>query len=602
MSTAVITSWLLTYLVHSTLLIGAALVTARSLGDRNFALQEILLRGALIAGILTATLQVGLGVEPVSGALTVDRLVIMEHPAATTGATSEAGPDAIAVSTPPSTQGGVEVAWPLALLSLWGVGAALGLTVFIRSIIDLRNLLETRRFRPTGRLFDRLAVAMGLRRPVRLSTSPAIAVPFATGIRQPEICCPERVGDLDAEHKKGLFAHELAHLARRDPAWQLLYRLGEAILFVQPLNRLIRRRLEEIAEHLTDERAVACTGDRLGLARSLVVVAHWGVSNPPGLPAIGFAAGSRLDRRLRHLLSGTVEQHLPARWTAPLLTAALAVGVLLLPAIAPRVVHADVTVFGPDANPIHTPSPTKSATDDSAGPAPQPVEPSPPVVPVPEAVPAIGSTPRAPAAPQPVAAPASPAKPAPPVESELPASPVAEVSPVPEPVPVAPAPPSETVDPAPVPPTRIPDVRSREKAREHHHAEEGVRERSETRARQRAREVVAEARELEREATERARLTEVERETLRREARELARQAEVEAREQAQRARETVRITAAEREELRPQAEALRTAARERAREDSEKAREQARALAERARRLAEEAEAERRMEEQRQD
>ena len=71
MSTATTTTWLLTYLAHSTILLGVAWLIARFLGDRRLALQEILLRIALVGGLLTSTLQVGLGVEPVGGSLAI---------------------------------------------------------------------------------------------------------------------------------------------------------------------------------------------------------------------------------------------------------------------------------------------------------------------------------------------------------------------------------------------------------------------------------------------------------------------------------------------------------------------------------------------------
>ncbi len=308
MSTTIITSWLLTYLIHSTILLGAAWFVSRFLGESRLALQETLLRTALIGGLLTTTLQVGVGVEPIGGALAIDGLVgpdaVTAVSARNDGVTISVAAPNITLSTPPTVPDRVGGFWPIALLSLWGCGSLLALLVLGRSALDLRRLLNTRRFHPAGRLVERLATAMGLSRPVRLSTSAAITVPFATGIRQPEICCPERVCNLAIEHQTGLFAHELAHLARRDPAWKLLYRLGEAFLILQPLNRLVRRRLEEIAEHLTDERAVACTGNRLGLARCLVVVAHWGMSSGLGVPATAFAAGPRLDRRVRRLLEG----------------------------------------------------------------------------------------------------------------------------------------------------------------------------------------------------------------------------------------------------------------------------------------------------------
>ena len=411
MSTAIITSWLLTYLIHSTVLLGAAWLVARSLGCRRLALQEILLRTALIGGLLTTTLQVGLGVEPVGGALAVADLSQTEIGAATTTVGVIASD--LSLSPAPDLSSQTLASWPVALISLWALGSMFALLTLGRSILDLRRLLETRRFRPAGRLLDRLAEAMGLRKSVRLSTSAAIAVPFATGITKPEICCPERVGDLAFEHQKSLFAHELAHLARRDPAWQLLYRLGESILFLQPLNRLVRRRLEEIAEHLTDERAVACTGDRLGLARCLVVVAHWGISDVPGMPATAFAAGPRLDRRVRHLISGAADQHRNARWTAPLVIALMSGSVVLLPAIAPSAVHADISPTDSDTVPAQTWS---TSTDNPeaatpATPAPPAVRPSSvvprPVAPVTDAAPVHDVVPRSPAEPRPVTAPSS---------------------------------------------------------------------------------------------------------------------------------------------------------------------------------------------------
>jgi len=607
MSTATITTWLLTYLAHSTILLGAAWLIARFLGDRRLAIQEILLRTALVGGLLTATLQVGLGVESVGGSLAIADLSPAEVVASNGYTAARIAAGETTFSPTPATQSPPRGIWPVALLSLWVLGSMLALLILGRSIVDLRRLLKTRRFRPAGRLLDRLAAAMGLRQSVRLSTSAAVAVPFATGIRQPEICCPERVSDLAFEHQKSLFAHELAHLARRDPAWQLLYRLGEAILFLQPLNRLVRRRLEEIAEHLTDERAVACTGDRLGLARCLVVVAHWGISDSPGVPATAFAAGPRLDRRVRHLISGAVGQHRNARWTAPLLIALVVGSVVLLPAIAPNSVHADISPSSSDAVAAQTWS---TSTDDPeaeapAAPAPPAKPPSSkaprPVAPVTDVAPAPDVVPFSPVEPRPVSAPAPAVQPAP----EAP--PRSEADPASPSTPSTPEPPPRADEPAPVEPEERERARTREEARARHR--EAQRERAEVQARTReqaraleteARALADQARELAREAAERSRLTDAERAKLRDEARELRSQAEIEAREHSRLAAEQLRFTEAEREEMRRRVAELHAESRKQARETAREAREQARELAEQARRLAEEAEAERQMEEER--
>jgi beta-lactamase regulating signal transducer with metallopeptidase domain len=607
MSTPTIASWLLTYLIHSTVLLGAAWLMTRVLGDRRLALQETLLRTALIGGLLTTTLQVGFGVEPVGGAMAIadfsqTKVFAASDTAADGGVTRDT-----ALSPTSSIRHHLD-SWPVALLSLWALGSLLALLVLARSIVDLRRLLKTRRLRPGGRLLDCLAAAMGLRKSVRLSTSAAIAVPFATGIRRPEICCPERVEDLAYEHQKSLFAHELAHLARRDPGWQLLYRLGEAILFLQPLNRLVRCRLEEIAEHLTDDRAVACTGDRLGLARCLVVVAHWGISDSPGVPATAFASGPRLDRRVRHLISGAVGQHGNARWTAPLLIALVVGSVVLLPAIAPSSVHADISSPGSDAVPTQMWSTSKVDPEAEAprAPAPPAVPPANdlprPVAPVTDAVPAPDASPCASIQPRAVAAPAPAVEPAP---APSPRSKTEPALPAP---PTAPEPPAKREKTAPEEPTTSERARTRDEARDQQRETHRERSEAELRAREQARALEAEARAFTDQAREQARqfaeqlsrLTDAEREKLREDARELRKRAEVEAREHSMQTAERMRLTDAEREEMRRRVEALHAESRELAREAGREAREQAREVAERARRLAEEAEAERQVEEER--
>ena len=625
MSTTIITSWLLTYLVHSTILLGAAWLVSRFLGESRLALQETLLRTALIGGLLTTTLQVGVGVEPLGGALAIDGLVGPDAVTAASvrndGVTMSVAAPNINLSTPPTVSDRTGDFWPIALLSLWGCGSLLALLVLGRSALDLRRLLNTRRFRPAGRLVERLATAMGLSRPVRLSTSAAIAVPFATGIRQPEICCPERVCDLAVEHQTGLFAHELAHLARRDPAWQLLYRLGEAFLILQPLNRLVRRRLEEIAEHLTDERAVACTGDRLGLAHCLVVVAHWGMSSGLGVPATAFAAGPRLDRRVRRLLEGGVAAKMtPARMT-PLVVCLLAAAAFTLPVVSSVPAHAELTRAGSDAASIKTwsdadeaPSEVPPAPDQPA-PAPAPAlapaseaapisvaAPAPGVVPAPQAAPASELAPVPVVAPAPAVAPAAAAAPALRDESAPPGSPT------------APKPPPRVDEPMPEDAAQSQSERTSEETgnrrqelrRERSEAEALARERARSHSEE-SRAFAAQARELARQAAEEGRLTDADYEKLRSEVREHVRAAAERLRATAERSRQiareaaqSARLTDAEREEIRRRVEKLRTKARELAREAGREDGERSRDILEKARRLAEEAEAARHAEEER--
>ena len=577
MSTTTIASWLLTYLIHSTVLLAVAWLVSRMLNEHRLALQETFLRLALIGGLLTSILQVGLGVVPLAGEFAID---VVERPQTvfTTSAglngltTLASAPDVASASGFALRKSTIE-SWAGALLTLWGAGSLLALLALGRSSLDLRRLLQTRRFRPAGRLIERLATAMGLGRRILLSTSKAIAVPFATGIRKPEICCPERVCDLAIEHQTGLFAHELAHLARRDPAWQLFYRLGEAILYLQPLNRLVRRRLEEIAEHLTDERAVTCTGDRLGLAKCLVVIAHWGTSSRLGVPAAALVSGPGLDRRVRRLLNDRMAEKVTPIWATPLVVCLFAAAALTLPVVASVPANPTITAVGSDvaftktwsdaedAPAITPPLPDQPAPPDAVAPTPQPLapasEPAPPTpaVPAPQAAPANGAPSAAPSTPAPAEAPAPLALPAPAVfpSKRAPSAVSSKPAPAKEHAPaVAPAPRNDVAprspSAAPAPP-REPDEPNGNQESKSTSERERERARQEAENRQRR----AEKEQARAEAHARART---------RQAEERAPEYEERARRRAAQAEERSRHFADEkREELRSQADEMRVLA-----------------------------------------
>ena len=61
--TETIFTWLVTYLSHSTVLLGGVWLALRWLRSESLAVRETMWRAALLGGLLTTCLQVGLGVE-----------------------------------------------------------------------------------------------------------------------------------------------------------------------------------------------------------------------------------------------------------------------------------------------------------------------------------------------------------------------------------------------------------------------------------------------------------------------------------------------------------------------------------------------------------
>jgi hypothetical protein len=142
-------------------------------------------------------------------------------------------------------------------------------------------------------------------REVRLYVSPRIEGPLACGLFQPEIWLPERaLAELTPAQQRAMLAHELAHVVCRDPAWSVVLHLLTCVLFVQPLLRVARRKLEDAAEDLADAWAAEQTGEGVTLAGLLVEVAGWIVAPATPLAAAGMATRrSPLARRIHRLLA-----------------------------------------------------------------------------------------------------------------------------------------------------------------------------------------------------------------------------------------------------------------------------------------------------------
>ncbi len=121
----------------------------------------------------------------------------------------------------------------------------------------------------------------------RLLSSSAIDVPAAAGILRPVVLVPSDADAWSAERWRHVVLHELAHVRRRDAAWQALAQIGCALHWFNPLVWWSKRRLEIEREGAADERVLA-TGVRPSAYAETLLVA---------------ASGARLGGRF---LEGTV--------------------------------------------------------------------------------------------------------------------------------------------------------------------------------------------------------------------------------------------------------------------------------------------------------
>lgn len=359
-------TWLLTYLLHSSVVVGAVWLLVWTGWVRRPTTQDLLWKVALTAALATASVDVlsparittrRLDVEVRGTALRSDVMWQGGPPRRSgllVGGAKAADPslacrealdrlrgnpalDARVVRRscmPPARTG-----WRGWLVALWLlIGAGLLLRMF-RLRRDLwRSIRDAVPADP-----DLQSVTRGLLGPSHASAR----VVVAGGVRSPcvaagRIVLPARcVAGLTPDELRAVLAHEVAHLVRRDPAW---IGLGEVLcraLWLQPLNRVALAGLKGTAELVCDDWAVERTRRPLELANSIARVAQW-LHSGRGTPAWGQVAqlaylapgeGHTLSTRVRRILTPGTSRRAAPRLLRLLLAALVVAPTLAVPAV-----------------------------------------------------------------------------------------------------------------------------------------------------------------------------------------------------------------------------------------------------------------------------
>ncbi len=372
--------WLLSYLLHSSLLICAVWLVTRFV-DLQALTRDFLWKVALVGGLGTAT--AGVILAPMTGSL---RSVGLEelhvgvfHTTLSDGTGSEATWKFQGTESPirvearimePSPecravlrQGLLESAWwPESLrdvcaqrqgvawfegaLALWLLGGVLGLGMLAFRLRSLRHVAASLgEASPRARkLLDGLLPAAGkLSVPLRGSDMLDAPCVLPGGIVALPRRCEREFSDAEL---RAVLAHEVAHVARRDVMWSMLMRALVAIFWVQPLNRIALTKLVEAAEFTCDDWALMRTDEPFVLATSIATVAEWMVPGrryPPVVSIVGRGQAG-LAFRVRRILSCTRPRS-ERVWLRPLAAVLLLAPLCWLPPVpAPATVRASIFV------------------------------------------------------------------------------------------------------------------------------------------------------------------------------------------------------------------------------------------------------------------
>jgi bla regulator protein blaR1 len=261
--------------------------------------------------------------------------------------------DAIVPATSaPVTAPARRVSVSMILLLVWAVGALAGVLQLAVSAFFVRRI--ARRAAPIEDAEWHTALSnafaqLGLRRPVRLVTSPSVVVPVVWGYRHGVVMLPPEADTWPADRKRAFLLHELAHVARHDCLTQAFAYLARAVYWPHPLVWWVVRRLRAEAERACDDRVVTAGNPGAEYAHHLLEAARALKRAPRPLAVLAIAERSSLEDRLLALLD-------PGLRRGALTPRALAFGVVMSVALA-----GTVAVLQPVARAVLMPESTMTA-------------------------------------------------------------------------------------------------------------------------------------------------------------------------------------------------------------------------------------------------
>lgn len=187
------------------------------------------------------------------------------------------------------------------LLHWWtGIFVASGAMLFLLDLLPLAA--ARRRPRPVPAEPDpvsaalleempRVARALGLPPPPVVFLDGEQPVLFCTGARRHAVVVSRgALRLLDRDELRAALAHELAHLARHDPAASWVVMAARALMAFNPAFQVLSRAIAKDAEWLADDEAARVCGDRLALASGLIKLHRATVGPPPVRRTLPLAA------------------------------------------------------------------------------------------------------------------------------------------------------------------------------------------------------------------------------------------------------------------------------------------------------------------------
>ena len=329
-------SFLMGVALKSSAVLAAAGLAAWLLRGRTAAVRHTVWMAAAAAVLALPWLSLGLPAVRMPGGARLLELVpnIAFRADATAGAAATAQ-FAAGAPRPVSIPAHAPIDWRLFLVLLWAAGALVGVAQIAVGTAVIGRARRRAHAHPAQAESAELLGLIGIGHAVDILEAPAGAMPITCGMFRPAVFLPADAAGWDAERRRAVLLHELAHVRRGDAGAHLVARLALALHWWNPLAWLAWRESLKACERAADD-LVLLAGERASdYAGHLLDVARAMHARPPmAWGAMAMARRSQLEGRLLAILDPHVPRLTVARASA--LTAAVLAIAMVAPFAAMR--------------------------------------------------------------------------------------------------------------------------------------------------------------------------------------------------------------------------------------------------------------------------
>jgi beta-lactamase regulating signal transducer with metallopeptidase domain/tetratricopeptide (TPR) repeat protein len=224
----------------------------------------------------------------------------------------------------------------------WAFGAAAMLTQLVAGLLAVRRLVRSARRLDDAAWTGAAAEAggtLGLSREVALFMSGETEIPLTARILRPVLVLPRSAASWDADRRRVVLLHELAHVHRRDTLARVAAETVAAFYWFHPLALAAVNALRREGERAADDLVLTAGTRPSDYASHLVAIVR-GLAREPERWALAMARPSQVEERVRAILDPAVEHRPMGAWQVRLAASALVAGAAALGtvqmAVAPR--------------------------------------------------------------------------------------------------------------------------------------------------------------------------------------------------------------------------------------------------------------------------